>query len=316
MLWYVVGGILGFILMITVVFWLFGERRKLLLPSTKAFFKESGWLRLINLQFIHGYIYLRWPGYYIHLCIDYLAPLFKRRIVEWMAAHYHGKVLTHDLARAIITLDKEIPLIDLEQIIPYPTARKLVLDGSPDIIACECPCRSFKENPCHPTQVCLMIGQPIVNFKLEHSPGKTRLISKEEALIILEEEHMRGHVHSAWFKDVLLDRFVTICNCCKCCCAGIKAMVQYDSSIMASSGYVSKIDYTMCTACGTCAEACPFNAISVDGDKAIIDWTKCLGCGVCTTLCPKGAISLILDEKKGLPRTCVCCRKVNKISGS
>lgn len=301
MIWYVVGSILGFILIVTVVFWLSGERWNLLLPSTKMFCRESGWGKLLNLHLLHGYIYLRWPGHYIHLCIDYLAPLFKRGIVEWLANRYHGKILTHDLAKAIITLNKEIPLTDLEQIIPYPTARKLVLDGSPDIIACECPCRSFRENPCQPTQVCLMIGQPIVNFKLEHSPETSRVISKEEALTILEEEYSRGHIHSAWFKDVLLDRFVAICNCCKCCCSGIEAMVKYNSSIMASSGYVSQVNDELCTACGTCAEACPFSAISVNGDTASINWAKCLGCGVCTTQCPVGAISLIRDEKKGIP---------------
>ena len=301
MLWIVVGIIPGIILLVMIIFWLFRGHWKLLLPSTKVFCKESGWLRLLNLQFLHGYIYLRWPSYYIHLGIDYFAPLFKRGFLDWMAKHYHGKVLTYELAKAIITLNKEIPLTDLEQIIPYPTARKLVLDGSPEIIVCDCPCRSFRDNPCQPTQVCLMMGQPIVDFKLEHSPETSRLISKEEALTILEEEHSRGHIHSAWFKDVLLDRFVAICNCCKCCCAGIEAMVKYSSSIMASSGYVSQVNAELCTACGTCAEACPFNAISVNGDNAIIDWVKCLGCGVCTTQCPVGAISLIRDEKKGIP---------------
>ena len=301
MLWIVLGGILGFILLTFFFVYIIGERSVLLRSSTKRFLQESGWLRSLNLKSLHGYVYLRWPGHYIHLCIHYFAPLFKRGIVEWMSDHYHGKVLTHDLAKAIITLNKEIPLIDLEQIIPYPTARKLVLDGSPDIILCECPCRSFRENPCQPTQVCLMIGQPIVNFKLEHSPKTSRLISKEEALTILEEEHRRGHIHSAWFKDVLLDRFVAICNCCKCCCAGIEAMVKYDSSIMASSGYVSQINEELCTACETCVEACPFSAISINGGKATIDWVKCLGCGVCTTQCPMGAISLIRDERKGIP---------------
>jgi ferredoxin len=298
-MWYITGGILGFILGAATTLWLFNERWQLLRPSTKWLFRESGWLRFLNFKAIHGY--LRWTGHYIHLCTNFIAPLFKARAVNWLAARYHGKVLTHDLARAIITLDREIPLRDLEQIIPYPTARNLVLHGSPDILLSECPCRSFREKPCQPTQVCMIIGQPFVNFKLEHSPHSSRLVSKEEALTLLEEEHKRGHIHSAWFRDVTLNRFLAICNCCKCCCGGIEGMVKYGSPMMASSGYVSQVDENLCSACETCVEACAFGAISIDGDKATVNWAKCLGCGVCTAQCPNEAISLTRDERKGLP---------------
>jgi ferredoxin len=300
-LWYIIFGILGFVLVVLIIFWLFSERWRLLRPSTRLFMKESGRQNLLNFKSLHGYIYLHWTNHYIHLCVSFFAPLFGKRIVNWLADRYHGKVLTHDLAKRIITLNAEIPLTDLEQIIPYPTARKLVLKGPPDIIVSECPCRSFRDKPCLPTQVCLIIGQPFVNFKLEHSPNTSRLINKEEALKILEEEHKRGHIHSAWFKDVTLDRFLAICNCCKCCCAGVEGMVKYNSRTMASSGYISQINEELCSSCGTCVETCPFHAISIIESKAIIDWVKCLGCGVCATQCPVEAISLIRDEKKGLP---------------
>jgi len=301
MLWAIIGGIIGLIFVVVVVVWLFSERWRLLRPSTRRFFRESGWLRFLNFKSLHGYIYLRWTGYYIHLCTGFIAPLFKTRVVNWLAARYHGKVLTHDMARAIITLNKEIPLRDLEQIIPYPTARNLVLQGPPDILLTECPCRSFRENPCQPTQVCMVIGQPFVNFKLEHSPESSRLVSKEEALILLEEENKRGHIHSAWFRDVTLNRFITICNCCKCCCGGIEGMVKYGSPMMASSGYVSDLNEDLCTACGTCVETCAFEAISLDGDRPVINWANCFGCGACATQCPNDALSLIRDERKGQP---------------
>ena len=301
MLWFLIGGILGLIFISAIAFWLFGERWQLLRPSTWEFFKESGWLRFLNLKSLHGYIYFRWTWLYIHLCTGLIAPLFKVRVTNWLADRYHGKVLTHDLAKAIITLNKEIPLTDLEQIIPYPTARNLILHGSPDILLSECPCRSFRENPCQPTQVCMIIGQPFVNFKLEHCPESNRLVSKDEALTILEEEHKRGHIHSAWFRDVTLDRFISICNCCKCCCGGIEGMVKYGSKFMVSSGYVSQINEDLCTACETCVEVCAFGVISVNEDKAMINWDKCLGCGVCSTQCPNEALSLIRDERKGLP---------------
>ncbi|MGO9416315.1 MAG: 4Fe-4S binding protein [Syntrophobacteraceae bacterium] len=59
------------------------------------------------------------------------------------------------------------------------------------------------------------------------------------------------------------DRFYAICNCCKCCCCGIEWMVKYGSPMLASSGYVAPVDETLCAACGTCVDACPFEAPSV-----------------------------------------------------
>ncbi|MHC4480794.1 MAG: DUF362 domain-containing protein, partial [Planctomycetota bacterium] len=44
-----------------------------------------------------------------------------------------------------------------------------------------------------------------------------------------------------------------------------------------------------CTACGTCEEWCPEDAISVD-DLARIDYDLCIGCGECVAVCPVGAV--------------------------
>lgn len=301
MIWAIIGSVLGLLLLILIFIFIVGERSILFLSSTNQFFKESGWLRFLKLQSLHGYVYLRWTDHYIHLCTSVIAPIFKKRAVDWLADRYHGKVISHDAAKAIITIEKDIPLTDLEQVIPYPTARELLLQASPDILISECPCRSFRENPCQPTQVCMIIGQPFVDFKLEHSPDTSRLINKKEALQILEEEHLRGHIHSAWFRDVALDRFIAICNCCKCCCSGVEGMVKYHSRTMSSSGYVSQLNDDRCVICGLCKDVCAFEAISCNDEGPIINWEKCLGCGVCTTQCPNDALSLVRDERKGVP---------------
>ncbi|MDN5348284.1 MAG: hypothetical protein PWP65_1848 [Clostridia bacterium] len=51
------------------------------------------------------------------------------------------------------------------------------------------------------------------------------------------------------------------------------------------------VDKELCTGCGTCAESCPNEAITVD-DVAVIDEDACVECGVCVDECPNGAISL------------------------
>ena len=281
-----------------IILWLFGERWRPLRPSTCKLVREGGLRRFLNLSFLHAYTYLRWTNQYIKLLFKLPSPSPGAK--KWLSDHYHGKVLTPELARNIITLNKDISLQDLEQIIPYPTARDLILKSPPDVAVYECACRHARTNPCKPTQVCMVIGQPFVDFLLEHNPQSSRRLTQQEALELLESEHERGHLHSAWFKDAMLDRFYAICNCCKCCCGGIQAMTQYGIPMVASSGYVAQVDETLCTGCSTCEEACPFEAIQMN-ETAIVNREVCMGCGVCVGQCPNEAMSLVRDERKGMP---------------
>jgi len=292
--------ILVSIIILGLGLWLHGERWHPLRRSTWAFMRQAGLRRILNGSALHAYVYGRWIKEYIHLLIFRIIPRLKPQGKKWLANHYHSKVLTPDQAEAIISIDKDIPLRDLEQIIPYSMARDLVLKGPPDVAVFQCGCRQNRENPCQPIQVCMPIGQPLVDFILEHHPQSSRRLTKAEALDLLRAEHERGHLHSAWFKDAILNRFYAICNCCKCCCGGIEAMVKHGVPLMLSSGYVSQVDPTLCTACDRCREACAFKAIQVNGTAAV-NWEACMGCGVCVEQCPTKAMSLARDERKGVP---------------
>ncbi|MBN1286635.1 MAG: 4Fe-4S binding protein [Anaerolineae bacterium] len=286
--------------------WLLGERGRLMRPSTlrtfKAYLERYGWGASLVVNALHAYVYGRWTNQYISFGINYLPriPVLNRLGGErgW-ADTYHGKVLTHELARKIVTIDKDIDRRGLEQVVPYPVARDLVLNASPDIAVYECCCRHARPNPCEPTRVCMVIGQPFVDFITEHNPHSSQRLIQAEALALLEAEHARGHVHIAWFKDAMLDRFYAICNCCPCCCGGIGSMAN-PVPALAASGYVAQVDETACAACEQCAEACPFDAIHVNG-AAAVDWEKCMGCGICASVCDNEAITLARDEAKGVP---------------
>jgi len=262
--------------------------------------QENGLVRIVNLKALHGYIYGRWTNQYIDLLINHIIPRLGPQGKVWLSDRYHGKVLTHEQAKAILKISQDIPLRDLEQIIPYPMARNLVLKAPPDVAVYECCCRHARVDHCQPTLVCMAIGKPLVDFILEHNPKSSRRLTQQEALDLLRQEHEHGHLHSAWFKDACLDRFYAICNCCRCCCVGIEAMVKYGIKMLAPSGYVAQVNEGSCTSCATCEKACPFGAIQLN-DIAAVKWEICMGCGVCTSLCPNEAITLIRDERKGLP---------------
>jgi len=295
-------------------------------PSTREFIRESRRNPKHSFgDFIHGYLYGRWPYLYIsvakgrHPLTKILAPLFslithlfpkskvessnqaagdKKKIT--FADGYHAKVLPLDKASKLITINKPINLPDLEQVIPYKRARDIILKNPDHIAALQCPCRAAHEHPCQPLDVCLVIGEPFAGFIVEHHPEKARRISQEEAVAIMTAEEERGHVHHAFFKDAMLDRFYAICNCCACCCGAINAH-KNGTPMLASSGYVSRIDRELCIGCGVCADFCQFDAIGTIDGRSEIDPDKCMGCGVCCNKCAQGAITLERDPDRGEP---------------
>jgi len=65
---------------------------------------------------------------------------------------------------------------------------------------------------------------------------------------------------------------------------------------------VATIDPEVCTWCGACEEACPFDAIiKVDNGKKVIaeiNNTVCKGCGMCAPVCEPDAVNLIACSSK------------------
>jgi ferredoxin len=293
----------------------------LIKPSTREFFAEGRRVPGYSLfDQLHGYVYGRWPYLYIgigtgeHPLSKWFAPLggwFNRLVTRKKAEEpanagisfadtYHGKAVPLETARKLVLINEEISLPDLEQVIPYKRARSIVMKNPDRIVALECPCRAAREHPCLPLDVCLIVGDPFASFVREHQPRRSRWITRDEAIAILQAEDERGHVHHAFFKDAMLDRFYAICNCCKCCCGAMQAH-RHGTPMLASSGYVSQVDTDLCMGCGDCADYCQFGALEVTDDLNHVIYEKCMGCGVCVSKCEHGALTLVRDEAKGIP---------------
>lgn len=296
-------------------------RGGLVSDSSRAFLREARETPDYSLlDLVHGYVYGRWPYLYIgigvgeHRLVGVLGPLYRlyRRLFRWwrrgdkgnggkgFADGYHGKVLPIEQARRLVTVNEAITVRDLEQVIPYDRARSIILRNPEHIVALQCPCRTARAEPCQPLDVCLIVGEPFASFVAEHQPQRARRIGQEEAVEILQAEHERGHVHHAFFKDAMLQRFYAICNCCSCCCGAMQAR-RNGTPMLASSGYVSHVDQDLCIACGDCVEVCPFQALSLDDYAVVVDEESCMGCGVCASQCVEEALTLVLEPSRGPP---------------
>ena len=294
---------------------------KLIRPSTRAFAREARRVPGYSLlDGLHGYVYARWPYLYIgigtgeHLLARALGPVVRwlGRLLEsrararpggefvTFADTYHGKVVPLESAKRLVTVEHTLELRDLERVIPYALARDIVLQDPDHIVALDCPCRASRPEPCLPLDVCLIVGEPFASFVAEHHPRRSRWITQDEAVEVLRAEQERGHVHHAFFKDAMLGRFYAICNCCSCCCGAMHAW-RNDVPMLASSGYVSRVDENRCVGCGACAEICPFEAIALKNGLAAVDVARCMGCAVCVPRCDQEALSLVRDASKGEP---------------
>jgi ferredoxin len=297
----------------------FSRFGKILKPSTRNFVMEarqlSGYSRF---DFIHGYVYARWPYLYIGIGTGehWVATLYRRirgllpsqeengRQVEvdsktW-ADGYHGKVMPTETVKQLVRVQEPIQVPDLEPVIPFDQARDLILKDPDHIVALDCPCRSARENPCMPLDVCLIVGEPFASFVLEHHPRRSRWISSEEAADILERERDLGHVHHAFFKDAMLGRFYAICNCCECCCGAMHAQ-RNGTPMLISSGFTAVMADAACIGCGDCVDICPFEALSLFDNQVQINGQLCMGCGICEWVCENNAIQLVLDPGKPAP---------------
>jgi electron transport complex protein RnfB len=166
------------------------------------------------------------------------------------------------------------------------TARKIAVT--------ECVCRKeamlLGEACDHPIENCLSFGVA-AEFYIESGIGHE--ITADEAIRILKEADDAGLIHAGANSKHLSN----ICNCCPCCCAGLKALTQKGSYRERHFNPIFEpvIDADVCTACETCVERCPVGAITVE-DIARVDRDKCLGCGLCSGPCPVEAIRMIVRK--------------------
>jgi hypothetical protein len=165
-------------------------------PATKQFVRVA-WKSQVNApwDFLHSYVYARWPYLYIslgsgnHPIIKQLRPLLQawqrlrpsrkprnkvrpssNQATGTVADIYHGKAMPLNQARELVMVNEPVNLPDLEQVIPYVRARAIIQDSPDHILLVKCPCRMAKKDPCLPLDVCMVIGEPFAELVHQHYP--------------------------------------------------------------------------------------------------------------------------------------------------
>lgn len=164
------------------------------------------------------------------------------------------------------------------------------------IVVADCYCRSTKElleESCgHPLETCFYFNK-LAKIKLES--GYARQIDYEEAMRILRNCEERGLVHNVSNCDGEIE---TLCNCCSCSCAVMRAIKRGQKNVGGPSRFVVTLDEDTCTYCGLCLDVCNVDNIEITDGKLLIDFSNCIGCGQCVSHCPEGSLYMIMREEQ------------------
>ena len=178
-------------------------------------------------------------------------------------------------------------------VLAYEDTRKMI-EGARSFRVMDCICRREKElvgEPCsHTVETCLSFSRHDNAYEDSHLGG--RIITKEEALAVLDAAEEEGLVHCTYNFE---HNQMFVCNCCSCCCGLMRLLTEYHTPYgLVRSNWEAVIDEDLCETCGVCAnERCPVEAIEeTDGGDYRVLGDRCIGCGVCVVTCPSGAMSI------------------------
>ena len=199
---------------------------------------------------------------------------------------------------------------DIPGVLPCESM-KAIIDEARLISIVSCSCRKRREafgEACKYSHDmnCLQFGR---SAEYTRGRGHGRLLSKEEALRIVEEAEDHGLVHE--WPNVAIMHTNTMCSCCDDCCMNLRPMFEYHvprTAYYAKSRFEARNDVEGCDGCQNCIDRCQFGALEMrrlPGHKklkAVVDPEICMGCGVCVLVCaPKSLAMEIVRPPEHIP---------------
>lgn len=229
---------------------------------------------------------------------------FTPELVDLLQKYYR-----EGLGKAVMTLSppalRIVParksLSSKWKILAYEEVESLI-DKAGSVAIADCHCRTVKRmagGGCEaPDDVCIVLDLWADYFEKNLNARKA---SKDEAKDALRRAADAGLVHSTTNSQ---EGAMFICNCCGCCCAGLRAITELKvpaTVAVAPSDFIAEIAKSDCTACGACVSRCHVGALSLDGDTVDLAKENCIGCGACVSVCPTGAIAMIRRDVQSPP---------------
>jgi electron transport complex protein RnfB len=146
-----------------------------------------------------------------------------------------------------------------------------------------------------PSDVCMWFGN-MAEYAIERLG--VRRMSKQEAMDVLNRSEKAGLIHMS---RNTTEEIEFICNCDRWHCGTVKGVLkQSKPALFFNSGFKPLFDTDLCTACETCIERCPPEALAMgDNDVPVVDLDRCFGCAVCATGCEFEAI--VMEAKPDFP---------------
>jgi electron transport complex protein RnfB len=172
---------------------------------------------------------------------------------------------------------------------------RAIMEQAKSFLVMECICRKeqrLEGHGCdHTLENCLSFSTEENAYDYFSIGG--RIITKEEALSILDKTEEEGLIHNAFYN--VKEGHAAICNCCSCCCGVLRGVKNFGASAMlAKSDFIAVIDQETCSQCGVCKdERCQMDAIIEENNGYKVQPDICIGCGVCAVTCPTESIKLI-----------------------
>jgi len=180
------------------------------------------------------------------------------------------------------------------EILPYQEFEEVLMRSEVQGIG-ECWCRTTFKNCDRPTNTCILLGFPGNRLDLENK-GHVAKVSRDEIRAVIKRAEEAGLVHEL-IRAGDDDTYYVICNCCPCCCAGLRGLVEFGNKGVIHSEFIPQTNDN-CEGCGTCLGRCYFNARTLADGKIVVDPEKCLGCGLCCTGCPNEANFLVKRQEE------------------
>jgi len=175
------------------------------------------------------------------------------------------------------------------EILPYQEFEELLMRTEVAHIG-ECWCRTTFKNCDRPTNTCIILSSPGNRLNLVEMEYMSR-VSREEIRAVIDRAEEAGLVHEL-VRVGDEDTYYVICNCCPCCCVGLRGLIEFGNEMVVKSEFVPEVNAN-CTGCGRCLKRCYFSARTIKNGMAVVDTERCMGCGLCCTGCQNDASFLV-----------------------